>query len=67
MSHVSSTDVNIVSVFKYASKGFGIRILPSYMAVLPGYKTEKAVTAIARGERLFADISKLDKIGWWTL
>ncbi|TRM65507.1 hypothetical protein BD626DRAFT_616231 [Schizophyllum amplum] len=40
-------------VFKYANKGFGIRILPSYLATLSTYATSRP-NVHARGERLIA-------------
>lgn len=39
-------------VFKYANKGFGIRILPSYLATLSTYANKQATDVHARGERL---------------
>ncbi|KAJ7193424.1 hypothetical protein GGX14DRAFT_546277 [Mycena pura] len=45
-------------VFKYAKRGYGIRILPSYLGSLPD--SEKNIKSIARGEHLFAlDIDKI--------
>ncbi|KAI5824408.1 hypothetical protein K523DRAFT_420814, partial [Schizophyllum commune Tattone D] len=39
-------------VFKYANKGFGFRILPSYLAALSTYANKEATAVHARGERL---------------
>ncbi len=41
------------SVFKYANKGYGIRILPSYMASLSTYTSTRQTELISRGENLF--------------
>jgi hypothetical protein len=41
-------------VFKYANKGYGIRILPSYLSYLATYRTTHQTAAIARGECLLA-------------
>ncbi|KAL1691218.1 hypothetical protein GGG16DRAFT_54122, partial [Schizophyllum commune] len=38
--------------FKYANKGFGFRILPSYLAALSTYANKEATAVHARGERL---------------
>lgn len=40
------------SVFKYANKGFGMRILPSYLASLSTYSTSKQTALISRDEDL---------------
>ncbi|KAJ7578019.1 hypothetical protein C8J56DRAFT_364210 [Mycena floridula] len=39
-------------VFKYANKGYGIRILPSYTAHLSTYRNASQTSVIARGETL---------------
>ena len=44
-------------MFKYANKGYGIRILPTYIAALSTYSDRKKLSAIARGERLYAEIT----------
>ncbi|KAJ7684913.1 hypothetical protein DFH06DRAFT_1277443 [Mycena polygramma] len=44
-------------VFKYASKGYGLRILPSYIASLATYDSPASLSAIARGEELSATVS----------
>ncbi|KAJ7193423.1 hypothetical protein GGX14DRAFT_588656 [Mycena pura] len=45
-------------VFKYAKRGYGIRILPSYLESLPD--SQNNIKFIARGEHLFAlDIAKI--------
>ncbi|KAL1743263.1 hypothetical protein HDZ31DRAFT_65212 [Schizophyllum fasciatum] len=40
------------AVFKYANKGYGIRILPSYLATLSTYANRDAVVPHVRGENL---------------
>ncbi|KAK0225165.1 hypothetical protein EDD85DRAFT_980515 [Armillaria nabsnona] len=40
-------------VFKYANKGYGIRILPSYQSALSTYTSSKQTKLISRGENLF--------------
>ena len=42
------------SVFKYANKGYGIRILPSYIASLATYSNATQTQQIARGQPLFS-------------
>lgn len=44
-------------VFKYANKGYGIDILPSYIAALSTYGTKEHVEPLTRGERLYVDLS----------
>ncbi|KAF7338483.1 hypothetical protein MVEN_02074300 [Mycena venus] len=44
-------------VFKYANKGYGLRILPSYISSLATYDSEKNLSAIACGERHFPTVS----------
>jgi hypothetical protein len=44
-------------VFKYASKAYGIRILPSYMAALSTYATKEHLIPHTRGDRLYVDLS----------
>ncbi|KAK0185798.1 hypothetical protein F5146DRAFT_1163287 [Armillaria mellea] len=41
-------------VFKYANKGYGIRILPSYQLALSTYTSSEQTRLISRGENLFA-------------
>ncbi|KAJ7046527.1 hypothetical protein C8F04DRAFT_1060811 [Mycena alexandri] len=56
-------------VFKYASKGYGLRILPSYISSLATYSSPKQLAAIARGEKLLSTVS-LSKLAYeartWT-
>ncbi|KAJ7752106.1 hypothetical protein B0H16DRAFT_1317805 [Mycena metata] len=56
-------------VFKYASKGYGLRILPSYLSSLATYSSPKQLAAIARGEDLLSTVS-LSKLAYeartWT-
>ncbi|KAK0474905.1 hypothetical protein IW261DRAFT_1497676 [Armillaria novae-zelandiae] len=40
-------------VFKYANKGYGIRILPSYQSALSTYTSSEQTRLISRGENLF--------------
>ncbi|KAK0458461.1 uncharacterized protein EV420DRAFT_1542382 [Desarmillaria tabescens] len=40
-------------VFKYANKGYGIRILPSYQSALSTYTSSEQTKLISRGENLF--------------
>ncbi|PBK64475.1 hypothetical protein ARMSODRAFT_1087899 [Armillaria solidipes] len=40
-------------VFKYANKGYGIRILPSYQSALSTYTSSQQTRLISRGENLF--------------
>ncbi|KAJ6546431.1 hypothetical protein DFH09DRAFT_1171031 [Mycena vulgaris] len=44
-------------VFKYASKGYGLRILPSYISALTTYNSTTHLSAIARGEVLLNTVS----------
>ena len=49
-------------MFKYAQKGYGIRILPSYISHLDGIETAGKLKAISRGEKLIAPPYNLDAI-----
>lgn len=40
-------------VFKYANKGYGVRILPSYQSALSTYTSSEQTRLISRGENLF--------------
>ncbi|KZV86223.1 hypothetical protein EXIGLDRAFT_622192, partial [Exidia glandulosa HHB12029] len=56
-------------VFKYANKGFGIRILPSYIAALSTYNTKEKIAPHTRGERLYLDLDlkhRADDARRWT-
>ncbi|KAJ7285588.1 hypothetical protein C8J57DRAFT_641477 [Mycena rebaudengoi] len=44
-------------VFKYANRGFGLRILPSYISSLATYSSATHLAAVARGEKLSSCIS----------
>ncbi|EJD52355.1 hypothetical protein AURDEDRAFT_158081 [Auricularia subglabra TFB-10046 SS5] len=44
-------------VFKYANKGYALRILPSYIAALSTYNTQGKLEAQSRGDRLFLDLN----------
>lgn len=44
-------------VFKYANKGYALRILPSYLAALSTYNTRAKLEAQSRGDRLFVDLN----------
>ncbi|KZV86229.1 hypothetical protein EXIGLDRAFT_653432 [Exidia glandulosa HHB12029] len=57
-------------VFKYANKGYGIRILPSYVAALSTYNTRQKIAPHTRGERLYLDLDlnrRLDDARNWTI
>ncbi|KAK0239110.1 hypothetical protein EDD85DRAFT_531090 [Armillaria nabsnona] len=49
-------------VFKYANKGYGIRILPSYMASLSTYTSTRQTELISRGENLFPSPLTLQRL-----
>ncbi|KAJ6547310.1 hypothetical protein B0H19DRAFT_260972 [Mycena capillaripes] len=44
-------------VFKYANKGYGLRILPSYISALATYDASADLAVIARGEELSRIVS----------
>jgi hypothetical protein len=44
-------------VFKYTDKGYGVRILPSYIAALSTYATRERLEPHTRGERLYLNLS----------
>ncbi|PBK72559.1 hypothetical protein ARMSODRAFT_1016511 [Armillaria solidipes] len=49
-------------VFKYANKGYGIRILPSYIASLSTYTSTQQTELISRGENLFPSPLTLQRL-----
>ncbi len=58
----STIGLKDLRVFKYANKGYGIRILPSYLAWLATIQGPKELEAVSQGERLLPPPLNLESI-----